>query len=274
MDTPKPLTRALTPDPSRFLVAHPPSKYRGREFRPLRLLKTILNELVKLKGAGIRDHLSLVPVDTKPTLCSYLDLVLQQQASKAAADVSAAAAGGNAQQAVGLTSIFDKIGSKDKDTAKEGFKLLYAYQRSNPNFSLEGYLAGRSPQFQDHVHKNLAKVHAQATGAGIVPPAGGASGAEPLQSAMSAQNKSPPKNPMMASVGAGALLDKLQGIRTQLGIETVQVSPIEPISDSPKGGNMPEVVVPKAVKAGAAGGEAASVSVMNLQERLARLKQG
>lgn len=247
-------------------MAHPPSKYRGREFRPLRLLKTILNELVKLKGTGIKGHLSLVPVDTKPTLCSYLDLVLQQQASKAATDASAAGSGG-AQQTVGLTSIFDKIGSKDKDTAKEGFKLLYAYQKSNPDFSLEGYLAGRSPQFQDHVHKNLAKVHAQAAGAGA------SAAAEPLQSAMSAQNKSPPKNPMTASVGAGALLDKLQGIRTQLGIESVQVSAIEPISESPKSA-MPEVVVPKAVKAGAAGGDAASVSVMNLQERLARLKQG
>ena len=47
----------------------------------LRLLKTILNELVKLKGQGIRQHLSLVPVETKPTLCSYIELVLQQHVS-------------------------------------------------------------------------------------------------------------------------------------------------------------------------------------------------
>jgi len=47
----------------------------------LRLLKTILNELVKLKGQGIRLHLSLVPVESKPTLCSYIELVLQQHVS-------------------------------------------------------------------------------------------------------------------------------------------------------------------------------------------------
>jgi hypothetical protein len=73
----------------------------------------------------------------------------------------------------------------------QGFKLLYLYQKAHPEFSLEQYLSGRSPQFQvslcchlyspglnkfralsgalilhvtaqEHVHKNLAKVHAQA----------------------------------------------------------------------------------------------------------------
>jgi hypothetical protein len=51
-----------------FLTLHPPSLYRGFEFKPLRLLKTIINELVRLKGSGIRRHLTLVPVDTNPTL--------------------------------------------------------------------------------------------------------------------------------------------------------------------------------------------------------------
>lgn len=254
-------------DAHMFLVAHPPSKYRGREFRPLRLLKTILNELVKIKGTGIRTHLSLVPVDTKPTLCSYLDLVLQQQATKAG---PAAGAGGQAAPvAVSLTTIFDKIGSKDKDTAKEGFKLLYSYQKSNAGFSLEGYLAGRSPQFQEHVHKNLNKVHAQAEASG--PSSHAAADHPPLQNAMSSQNKSPSKNPLTASVGAGALLDKLQGIRSQLGIESVTSVPLEPMADSPVWKPTP-IVVPTPVLAVA--GEQPSCSVMNLQERLARLKQG
>jgi cytoskeleton-associated protein 5 len=99
-----------------FLVSHPPSKYRGKEFRPLRLLKTILNELVKIKGGGIRDHLTLVPVETKPTLCSYIELVLQQHLSS-----QSRAAGDKSDSKLDIASIFDKIGSKEKDVAKEVF---------------------------------------------------------------------------------------------------------------------------------------------------------
>ena len=66
-------------DIHQFLTHHPPSKYKGQEFKPLRLLKTMINELVKLRGQEIREHLTLVPIDTNPTVCSYLDLVLKQQ---------------------------------------------------------------------------------------------------------------------------------------------------------------------------------------------------
>jgi hypothetical protein len=52
-----------------FLTQHPPSAYRGAEFKPLRLLKTMINELVALKGPAIAQHLTLVPVDSNPTLC-------------------------------------------------------------------------------------------------------------------------------------------------------------------------------------------------------------
>lgn len=97
-----------------FLVSHPPSKYRGKEFRPLRLLKTILNELVKIKGEDIRVHLSLVPLESKPTLCSYIELVLQQHLSARAQPT-----GDKTADKQDIASIFDKIGSKDKDMAKE-----------------------------------------------------------------------------------------------------------------------------------------------------------
>jgi hypothetical protein len=69
-------------DIHQFLTHHPPSKYKGQEFKPLRLLKTMINELVKLRGQEIREHLSLVPVDTNPTVCPYLDLVLKQQVAE------------------------------------------------------------------------------------------------------------------------------------------------------------------------------------------------
>ena len=229
-----------------FLVAHPPSKYRGREFRPLRILKTILNELVKLKGEGIREHLTLVPVESKPTLCSYLDLVLQQHAAAGrpmpASAVCGPPMGGPSAAADSICAIFERIGSKDKDAAKEGFRLLHAYQRGHPDFSLEQYLAGRSPQFQEHVHKSLAKVQAQADvggyeGASSLAGVGtGGGGGVPLQNAMSIANRGAglPSSASIAATcphgggasalgnagaGGGGLLDKLQGIRSQLGIQ-------------------------------------------------------
>ena len=295
-----------------FLVAHPPSKYRGREFRPLRLLKTILNELVKLKGEGIRDHLTLVPVESKPTLCSYLDLVLQQHAAAlssgraVAPPASAASAGGpgGAQPPGGpgaadsICGIFERIGSKDKDLAKEGFRLLHGYQRAHPEFSLDQYLSGRSPQFQEHVHKSLAKVQAQMDVCGSeAPPSvpssvSGGGGGVPLQNAMSSANRGAalpasipaacpyiPGGGLGAGAGAGAgLLDKLQGIRSQLGIAAPsgagEASRLQQPSaglphaaaarDHAEAGGPPAPAEPAAT--------AISTSVLSLQERLARLK--
>jgi hypothetical protein len=66
-------------DIHKFLSQHPPSQYRGKEFKPLRLLKTIINQLVEIKGLAIRRHLSLVPVDDNPTISSYLDLLFKSQ---------------------------------------------------------------------------------------------------------------------------------------------------------------------------------------------------
>eukprot|EP00960_Hanusia_phi_P030982 748996-Hanusia_phi.AAC.7 len=252
-------------DAHMFLVAHPPSKYRGREFRPLRLLKTILNELVKLKGEGIRMHLSLVPVESKPTLCSYLELVLQQHASKAG--------GGKTSGGEDISAIFDKIGSRDKDVAKEGFKLLYLYKLNHSDFSLDQYLSGRSPQFQvrrrcwgrggrrltraqEHVHKNLAKVQAQHEAT--------SSSNMPLQSAMSMANKGMTPLDLKPS-GAGALLDKLQGIRSQLGIGGVGQEAEGAEEKAAEEAREEEKEVRSSVT---------SSSVVSLQERLAKLRRG
>lgn len=66
-----------------FLCHHPPSQYRGVEFKPLRLLKTMINQLIHLKGQDIRQHLTLVPVHTNPTISSYLDLLFKNQRAEA-----------------------------------------------------------------------------------------------------------------------------------------------------------------------------------------------
>ncbi|CAI9782304.1 unnamed protein product [Fraxinus pennsylvanica] len=50
----------------------------GANDKPLRMVKTVLHELVKLCGTAIKGHLSAVPIDTqpKPIILAYIDLNL------------------------------------------------------------------------------------------------------------------------------------------------------------------------------------------------------
>lgn len=64
----------------------------GADDKPLRMVKTVLHELVKLKGIEIKAHLSLVPgVDLsghpardQPIIMAYIDLNLQTMPAAAA----------------------------------------------------------------------------------------------------------------------------------------------------------------------------------------------
>ena len=51
----------------------------GAGDKPLRMVKTVLHELVKLRGAAIKGHLSLVPIDMRPQpiILAYIDLNLE-----------------------------------------------------------------------------------------------------------------------------------------------------------------------------------------------------
>ena len=40
----------------------------GADDKPLRMVKTVLHELVKLRGTAIKGHLSMVPIDSEHTL--------------------------------------------------------------------------------------------------------------------------------------------------------------------------------------------------------------
>lgn len=66
-----------------FLTIHPPSKFKNRDDLSLRAVKTILNEIVKVRGEDVRKHLRLIPVTNDPLIVSYIELTLNS-ASKAA----------------------------------------------------------------------------------------------------------------------------------------------------------------------------------------------
>ncbi|KAL0305776.1 UNVERIFIED_CONTAM: protein MOR1 [Sesamum radiatum] len=54
-------------------------KRAGADDKPLRMVKTVLHELVKLRGTAIKGHLSMVPIDMQPQpiILAYIDLNLQ-----------------------------------------------------------------------------------------------------------------------------------------------------------------------------------------------------
>ncbi|RWW13448.1 hypothetical protein GW17_00022821 [Ensete ventricosum] len=56
----------------------------GADDKPLRMVKTVLHELVKLCGTAIKGHLSMVPIDTEPQpiILAYIDLNLQVKLTK------------------------------------------------------------------------------------------------------------------------------------------------------------------------------------------------
>ncbi|KVH89565.1 hypothetical protein Ccrd_008447 [Cynara cardunculus var. scolymus] len=55
----------------------------GADDKPLRMVKTVLHELVKLRGTAIKGHLSMVPIDMEPQpiILAYIDLNLQTLAA-------------------------------------------------------------------------------------------------------------------------------------------------------------------------------------------------
>jgi cytoskeleton-associated protein 5 len=48
------------------------------------MVKTVLHELVKLRGTAIKGHLSMVPIDAEPQpiILAYIDLNLQVELAK------------------------------------------------------------------------------------------------------------------------------------------------------------------------------------------------
>nr|CAG4714912.1 unnamed protein product [Naegleria fowleri] len=67
-----------------FLTHNPPTLFKDRNDLPLRTIKTILNELVKVKGESIRSCLNLIPTHKNPLIISYIELMLTSSANQQA----------------------------------------------------------------------------------------------------------------------------------------------------------------------------------------------
>lgn len=151
----------------------------GADDKPLRMVKTVLHELVKLRGAAIKGHLSMVPIDMKPQpiILAYIDLNLETLAaarmltstgpagqshwSDSGANNSSPATNADAQLKQELAAIFKKIG--DKKTCTIGLFELYRITQLYPKVDIFGQLQNASEAFRTYIRDGLAQMEKNAT---------------------------------------------------------------------------------------------------------------
>ncbi|XWS20791.1 hypothetical protein CRYUN_Cryun31cG0132900 [Craigia yunnanensis] len=150
----------------------------GADDKPLRMVKTVLHELVKLRGAAIKGHLSLVPIDMKPQpiILAYIDLNLETLAAarmltssgpgqthwgdSGANNPAPATNSADAQLKQELAAIFKKIG--DKQTCTIGLYELYRITQLYPKVDIFSQLQNASEAFRTYIREGLAQMEKNA----------------------------------------------------------------------------------------------------------------
>ncbi|XXG85325.1 hypothetical protein AAC387_Pa11g0421 [Persea americana] len=151
----------------------------GADDKPLRMVKTVLHELVKLRGTAIKGHLSMVPIDMEPQpiILAYIDLNLQTLAAarmltpsgpggqthwgdSASNSPSPATHSADAQLKQELAAIFKKIG--DKQTCTIGLYELYRITQLYPKVDIFSQLQNASEAFRTYIRDGLAQMEKNA----------------------------------------------------------------------------------------------------------------
>ncbi|XP_073114484.1 protein MOR1 isoform X2 [Elaeis guineensis] len=151
----------------------------GADDKPLRMVKTVLHELVKLRGTGIKGHLSMVPIDMEPQpiILAYIDLNLQTLAAARMLTPSGPMgqthwgdSGSNspnhpthsadAQLKQELAAVFKKIG--DKQTCTIGLYELYRITQLYPKVDIFAQLQNASEAFRTYIRDGLAQMEKNA----------------------------------------------------------------------------------------------------------------
>ncbi|KAG6383715.1 hypothetical protein SASPL_156516 [Salvia splendens] len=154
-------------------------KRAGADDKPLRMVKTVLHELVKLRGTAIKGHLSMVPIDMQPQpiILAYIDLNLQTLAAarmltpsgpvgqthwsdSTANNTAPAAHSADAQLKQELAAIFKKIG--DKQTCSIGLFELYRITQLYPQVDIFAQLQNASEAFRTYIRDGLAQMEKNA----------------------------------------------------------------------------------------------------------------
>ncbi|KMZ71606.1 Protein MOR1, partial [Zostera marina] len=150
----------------------------GADDKPLRMVKTVLHELVKLRGTAIKGHLSMVPIDMEPQpiILAYIDLNLQTIAAArmltpsgsigqthwgdSVSNNPSTTQSADAQLKQELASVFKKIG--DKQTCTIGLFELYRITQLYPKVDIFAQLQNASEAFRTYIRDGLAQMEKNA----------------------------------------------------------------------------------------------------------------
>ncbi|KAL3680081.1 hypothetical protein R1sor_023037 [Riccia sorocarpa] len=215
-------------------------KRAGADDKPLRMVKTVLHELVKLKGPSVKEYLSMVPIDAEPQpiILAYIELNLQTLAATTRPHMLAPAGTGaqgqwlenggkgpspnttnaaETQLKQELAAIFKKIG--DKQTCSVGLYELYRITQLYPHVDIFSQLQNASMAFRTYIRDGLAQIEKSA-----------ASGRTPAS--MSVVSPPPLTSPNMGYPSKGAANNNSSHIPSQHNTygEDAEVTSIRPTS--------------------------------------------
>ncbi|KAJ9448090.1 Protein MOR1 [Diplonema papillatum] len=145
-----------------FLTDNPPTNFKGKMELPLRTVKTLLTELVKVKGESIKECLVELKISENALISEYITMSLTKtqgdQAATAhgqgnAAPSNEAGRGCNAELASQLDGIFARV--RKTDTSREGVRELYNLMQGNPTLDITPWLSECSAPFQGFLQRQL-----------------------------------------------------------------------------------------------------------------------
>ncbi|KAJ8510590.1 hypothetical protein OPV22_001024 [Ensete ventricosum] len=200
----------------------------GADDKPLRMVKTVLHELVKLCGTAIKGHLSMVPIDTEPQpiILAYIDLNLQTLAAARMLTPSGpmgqtnwgdtvsnsptpATHSADAQLKQELAAVFRKIG--DKQTCTIGLYELYRITQLYPKVDIFAQLQNASEAFRTYIRDGLAQMEKNAA-------AGRTPSSLPMSTPPPLANLTSPKFGALSPVRTKSLSAKSESINSNVAV--------------------------------------------------------
>lgn len=129
---------------------------------PLRSAKTILSELIKIKGESIRDHLTLIRASKNSPIEKYIQMILSSTRidSNTEPKRKRQRITGPEEEIVQSNSKLENIFSmiRIESTCQDGLKELYKYQLQHPEDSIQPWMQQCSEPFQEYIKRQLKKI--------------------------------------------------------------------------------------------------------------------
>ncbi|EFC43705.1 predicted protein [Naegleria gruberi] len=145
-----------------FLSSNPPTFFEGKDDSPLRMIKTIIQTLVKLKGNSLRTYLTTL----NKVMISHIEHelnVLSLSSSSTNTNTFTSSDSTNSlfeSESDQLKEICTLIGNKE--TTRSGLYKLYKFQVQHPEFKINEFLGTTSfgKIFQEYIIGSVAKIAA------------------------------------------------------------------------------------------------------------------